>query len=67
MCFKDGLDLCTDSLDGANLYQCILGPLEGANFNHWIPGPIGGTKLKTPWSESACELYRPSDRRLSAK
>jgi hypothetical protein len=22
---------------------------------------------KTPWSESARELYRPSDRRLSAK
>jgi hypothetical protein len=22
---------------------------------------------KTPWSESACELYRLSDRRLSAK
>jgi hypothetical protein len=22
-------------------------------------------KKKTPWSESACELYRPSDRRLS--
>jgi hypothetical protein len=26
------------------------------------------TKTKqTPWSESASELYRPSDRRLSAK
>jgi hypothetical protein len=26
------------------------------------------TKLnQTPWSESASELYRPSDRRLSAK
>jgi hypothetical protein len=24
-------------------------------------------KLKIPWSESASELYRPSDRRLSAK
>jgi hypothetical protein len=24
-------------------------------------------KKKTPWSESASELYRPSDRRLSAK
>jgi hypothetical protein len=23
--------------------------------------------IKTPWSESASELYRPSDRRLSAK
>jgi hypothetical protein len=24
-------------------------------------------KKKTPWSESASELYRPGDRRLSAK
>jgi hypothetical protein len=24
-------------------------------------------KKKTPWGESASELYRPSDRRLSAK
>jgi hypothetical protein len=28
---------------------------------------LGNTKKKTPWSESASELYRPSDRRLSAK
>jgi hypothetical protein len=27
----------------------------------------GGGEEKTPWSESASELYRPSDRRLSAK
>jgi hypothetical protein len=26
-----------------------------------------GKKTKTPWSVSASELYRPSDRRLSAK
>jgi hypothetical protein len=25
------------------------------------------TRSKTPWSESASELYRPTDRRLSAK
>jgi hypothetical protein len=25
------------------------------------------TNKQTPWSESASELYRPSDRRLSAK
>jgi hypothetical protein len=25
------------------------------------------SKKKTPWSESASELYRPSDRRLSTK
>jgi hypothetical protein len=30
------------------------------------PHPIS-LKKKTPWSESASELYRPSDRRLSAK
>jgi hypothetical protein len=29
--------------------------------------PIRKTKVKTPWPESASELYRPSDRRLSAK
>jgi hypothetical protein len=29
-------------------------------------GPMIEVK-KTPWSESASELYRPSDRRLSAK
>jgi hypothetical protein len=28
---------------------------------------VRSTKKKTPWSESASELYRPSDRRLSAK
>jgi hypothetical protein len=26
-----------------------------------------GNRKKTPWPESASELYRPSDRRLSAK
>jgi hypothetical protein len=30
-----------------------------------LPGRF--KKKKTPWSESASELYRPSDRRLSAK
>jgi hypothetical protein len=41
---------------------------------HWIGGIVGPTtgldnkkKLKTPWSESASKLYRPNDRRLSAK
>jgi hypothetical protein len=28
---------------------------------------IGDKEKKTPWSESASELYRPNDRRLSAK
>jgi hypothetical protein len=49
-------------------------------YNFWIrTSAIGSTlissydieikkkKTKTPWSESASELYRPSDRRLSAK
>jgi hypothetical protein len=32
------------------------------------PRPVTGIKKKqTPWPESASELYRPSDRRLSAK
>jgi hypothetical protein len=30
--------------------------------------PFAGLQIKkTPWSESANELYRPSDRHLSAK
>jgi CBS-domain-containing membrane protein len=32
-----------------------------------IPYRSKKLKLKTPWPESARELYRPSDRRLSAK
>jgi hypothetical protein len=28
---------------------------------------LGRKKKQTPWSESASELYRPSDRRFSAK
>jgi hypothetical protein len=32
------------------------------------PQPVGiQTNKQTPWSESARQLYRPSDRRLSAK
>jgi hypothetical protein len=35
----------------------------------YIIGTIGLnlTRKKTPWSECASELYRPSDRRLSVK
>jgi hypothetical protein len=43
----------------------------GANSTHddYFIGKrsLNVLKLKTPWSESASELYRPSDRRLSAK
>jgi hypothetical protein len=28
---------------------------------------LGGLAHNTPWSESASELYRPSDRRVSTK
>jgi hypothetical protein len=28
---------------------------------------VNNNKEQTPWPESASELYRPSDRRLSAK
>jgi hypothetical protein len=37
---------------------CILFPLVSPDKNK---------KKQTPWSESASELYRPSDRRLSTK
>jgi hypothetical protein len=35
--------------------------------DHDLEGKHTKKKKKTPWSESASELYRPSDRRLSAK
>jgi hypothetical protein len=37
---------------------------EKWKFKQMPPPP---KKKKTPWSESASELYQPSDRRLSAK
>jgi hypothetical protein len=51
------LNLVLRSRDGVckNLWETILKLLL-----HW-------TKLKTPWPESASELYRPSYHRLSAK
>jgi hypothetical protein len=33
----------------------------------WQGMEVVADKKKTPWSESASELYRPSNRRLSAK
>jgi hypothetical protein len=36
-------------------------------FRRWFPQCIHWNKKKIPWSESASELYRPSDRRLSTK
>jgi hypothetical protein len=40
--------------------QAVLNTLTEHDFQDKL-------KKKTPWSESASELYRPSDRRLSAK
>jgi hypothetical protein len=43
-------------------------PLPVLNLlNYWFLSCHLQTQKKTPWSESASELYRPSDRRLSAK
>jgi hypothetical protein len=36
-------------------------------INIVLPREILATVIFTPWSESASELYRPSNRRLSAK
>jgi hypothetical protein len=37
-------------------------------FIHWQREEFNSfLKLKTPWPESASELYRPSDRRFSVK
>jgi hypothetical protein len=44
-------------------YTCKVNTFLACSSHH-ISFPL---KKKTPWSESANELYRPSDRRLSAK
>jgi hypothetical protein len=43
--------------------------LVASNFTRPLPNSWNYNKhiRKTPWSESASELYRPSDRRLSTK
>jgi hypothetical protein len=40
---------------------------KGEQWRLVIKGYIPAVNKITPWSESASELYRPSDRRLSAK
>jgi hypothetical protein len=57
--------------------RLLLGLLKMYELKHLPPNMKLGliankpdlifSKKKTPWSESASELYRPSDRRLSAK
>jgi hypothetical protein len=42
-------------------------PFPFSLFAHPINIHVSVPIKKTPWSESASELYRPSDRRLSAK
>jgi hypothetical protein len=44
----------------------ILWLPQSAALTKNTPNVIGGMK-KTPWSESASELYQPSNRHLSAK
>jgi hypothetical protein len=45
---------------------CTLHFHRNDDFLFFFPACIA-IKKKTPWSESASELYRPSDRCLSAK
>jgi hypothetical protein len=49
--------------------KCDAVPLSDSSRNRIRQGKQLQIKKneKTPWSESASELYRPSDRRLSAK
>jgi hypothetical protein len=44
------------SLGLSSVFVCIENTVNNFRYNK-----------QTPWSESASELYRPSDRRLSAK
>jgi hypothetical protein len=45
----------------------IFNSYSTTRYSVYIPMTGWLTYLLTPWSESASELYRPSDRRLSAK
>jgi CBS-domain-containing membrane protein len=46
--------------------NCVSRNFDGdRNLHYFVHTSI--TKKKTPWSESTSELYRPSDRRFSAK
>jgi hypothetical protein len=64
--FVDFVHLFLSSGEGKGT-STLLGPLERASLNHCSSGLRETTNKQTPWSESARELYRPSDRRLSAK
>jgi hypothetical protein len=47
--------------------SCYLWYVFGLHFTCQTPHTHTHTHTHTPWPESASELYRPSDRRLSAK
>jgi hypothetical protein len=52
------------------LSRCILVPVWApcfVNMKSTEADEITNKNNQTPWSESASELYRPSDRRLSEK
>jgi hypothetical protein len=61
------------SVIGEEIYEFSKGPAKGLGSEGLRPvcsvsGSITKqTNKQTPWPESASELYRPSDRRLSAK
>jgi hypothetical protein len=65
--YKDLLLLLDQTVLLHKLWECILLRIQYAS--HWRGNqPLLLQMIKkTPWSESASELYRPSDRRLSAK
>jgi hypothetical protein len=45
----------------------FLSQIWAPQYIHLLGFVVFTVLLKIPWSESASELYRPSDRRLSAK
>jgi hypothetical protein len=47
--------------------DCNSRPLEYSIIRHFLQLQLSALTFLTPWSEPASELYRPSDRRLSAK
>jgi hypothetical protein len=57
---------------GTGLVKCVTKPhlfgrTEETNTHGILTSVASHLEKKTPWSESASELYRSSDRRLSAK
>jgi hypothetical protein len=60
----------TDMINSKRLRMMLKSSDEGVKYqNGWVVGLLlsSGILELTQWLESAIELYRPSDRRLSAK